>query len=362
MQLTSPMPRPWTRRIGAITVALLALGTGFAVWSAQPARAPKAAIQATDLRGGDHRLDVTLRIDGDKVEHFSMVNPEGRLLKLGHQDGKGGWIDLDASVRPLDGGRFDVAIALKRNGRDVSQPRVIVAEGEPATVKVGEDKADGTFGGVELVMVVSDASRTPPPAPPAPPAAPDAVLPPVPAAPVARPARAPAPPRVAPPSPPSSPEPPSPPEPPAAAKASAASAAQASERALQATRRHAARAEQARAEAIEAQATTERHAAQSNADFEAGRAAVREAARAAAAAKDAEQAARAAEAVVFNRDAEAAEHARARYATMSPQEINAELEAIKQRVERRRAELRAADAARAARDAERGAAPAPAAE
>ncbi|MBX3712722.1 MAG: hypothetical protein KF800_12235 [Lysobacter sp.] len=360
MQLKSPMPRPWARRIGAITVALLALGTGFAVWSAQPARAPKAVIQAGDLRGGDHRIDVALRIDGDEAERFAVVNPDGELLKLTRQDGKGGRIDVDATVRPLDGGRYDIAMALKRNGREISQPRLVVAEGTPATVKVGDDKADGTFAGVELVMVVADASRTPPPpppAPPAPPAAPDEALPPVPPVPAMAPPAPPAAPApLAPRAPKPSAVPPAPPVLPA--PVSTARPQVSSERAHQAVRVHAGQAERARAEAVAAQAAAARHAAQSNADFEAGKAAAREAARAAAAAKDAEQAARAAEAAAFNVDAEAAERTRARYATMSPQEIEAELEATRQRIEKRRGELRAMAAEQAAREAARAPTPA----
>ena len=390
MQLTSPMPRPWARRIGAITVALLALGTGFAVWSAQPARAPRAApnpATATSTASNAEAVDVyhvvfDLTSDEQPPTRIEAGGLFGSPLDLKYRDGRGNEILVGGQIRRAGADRFDVALVLQRNGKVVAKPRLIVARDEPAAVKVGEEGVDGRFQGIALSMRVDDRGTPPhilnmvnapqtvlspvaavaplaispppsPPSPPAQPAVPDTVLPPVPAAPVDRPARAPSPPP-APPAPPSAPAPPAPP--------SASSATRSSERALQATRFHAEQAERARAEAVEAQAATERHAAQSNADFEAGRAAVREAARAAAAAKDAEQAARAAEAVVFNREAEAAEHARARYATMSPQEINAELEAIKQRVERRRAELRAADAARAARDAERGAAPTPAAE
>ncbi len=38
MQLKSPLPRTWVRRIGVGSVAVLALSAGFAVWSSQPAR------------------------------------------------------------------------------------------------------------------------------------------------------------------------------------------------------------------------------------------------------------------------------------------------------------------------------------
>lgn len=387
MQLTSPMPRPWARRIGATTVALLALGTGFAVWSAQPARAPKA--EANLAIAGSHAdaVDVyhvvfDLKSDEQPPTRIEAGGLFGSPLDLKYRDGRGNEILVGGNIRRAGADRFDVALELKRNGAVVAKPRLIVARDEPGAVKIGEEGVDGRFQGIALSMRVDDRGTPPhilnmvnapkammplpvaavaplaispppsPPSPPSPPAAPDAVPPPPPVAPVARPARVPSSPSPAPPAPPA---PPSPPDPP-----SASSATRSPERAQQAVRFHAEQAEKARAEAVAAQTAAARHAAQSNPDFEAGRATAREAARAAAAARDAEVAARAAKAIAFPVDPEAAEREQARFAAMSPEQRMAELEAMQQRIERRRAELRAAAAARA-RESEQGTAPTPAA-
>jgi bla regulator protein BlaR1 len=324
MQLKSPMPRPWARRVGATTVALLALGTGFAVWSAQPARAPRAApnpATATTSAANAEAVDVyhvvfDLKSDDTPPARFEAGGLFGSRFDLKHRDGRGNEILVGGHIRRVGADRFDVALELERNGAVVAKPRLIVARDEPGAVKIGEEGIDGRFQGIELSMRVDDRG-TPPhiqnmmnaptpvaavapataPAPPAPVAKPAPVaLPSVPApvaavAPAAvtmppAPVAAPAP--VAPRAPESSVAPPSPPDAPAPPLT-----ARPSERAQRAAR-YAGQAEQARAEAVAAQAAAARHAAQPDPDFEAGRAAVREAARAAAAAKEAQQAARAA--------------------------------------------------------------------
>ena len=389
MQLKSPMPRPWARRIGAITVALLALGTGFAVWSAQPARSvsraaadPAAAAKADEI--DVYHVVFDIKTDEQPAARIEAGGLFGSPLDLKYRDGRGNEIHVGGHIQRAGADRFDVALELQRNGQMMAKPRLVVARDEQGSVRVGEESAHGRFEGIALSMRVDDRG-TPPhilrmanaaapvaavapaaaPTPRAPVAAPAPVaLPSVPApaaavAPAAAPALpapvdspAPLSPRapkasVAPPSPPDAPAPPL--------------TARPSERA-QAAARYAGQAEQARAEAIAAQAAAARHAAQPNPDFEAGRAAAREAARAAAAAKDAQQAAHAAEAVVFPIDPDAAERARARYATMSPQEIEAELEATRQRIEMRRGQLRAMAAEQAAREAARAPTPAPTAQ
>jgi bla regulator protein BlaR1 len=389
MQLKSPMPRPLARRIGATTVALLALGTGFAVWSAQPTRAPRAAANAatatttaTNAEAADvYHVVFDLKSDDTPAARFEAGGLFGSRFDLKHRDGRGNEILVGGNIRRVGADRFDVALELKRNGAVVAKPRLIVARDEPGAVKIGEEGVDGRFQGIELSMRVDDrgtpahiqnmvnapapvaavapaAAPAPPapvakPAPVARPSVPTPVAAVAPAAVPALPAPVAAPAPVAPRAPKSPVAPPSPPDAPAPPLT-----VRPAERA-QLAARYAGQAEKARSEAVEAQAAASRHAAQPNPDFEAGRATAREAARAAAAAKEAQQAARAAEAVAFTVDPETAERARARYATMSPQEIEAELEAARQRIEKRRGELRAMAAEQAAREAARAPTPAP---
>jgi beta-lactamase regulating signal transducer with metallopeptidase domain len=346
MQLKSPMPRAWVRRVGIAAVATLTLGTGFVVWSAQPGTvvatmttASTATSAATTTAGAYVLADIRARIDdgplspsgtrrirlGDRMEYvYRDADKELRLL---------------TTVRPAGPGRFDIQASLERDGKVVASPRLITEDGKPAVFRVGEDTAADGFRGVEVTMqLISDASPPAPPAPPdakempAPPAPPDVKN--VPAPPAPPPASSstrvmPLPPSPVPPTPPAPPKPPAPPAISASDRA----------RAVQTVRAQADKAEVARAAAVAARADVV-----SNADnAEAARA---DAARAVAAAKEAQEAARVAESVAALVDPVTAERKRARFDAMTSEQRKAELAAMRERIEHRRSELRAMAAAR----------------
>ncbi len=212
MQLKSPMPRAWVRRAGIAAVAVLALGTGFVVWSAQPGRVVvKTATTAVD--DADMMADIRARID-DGALSPSGLRPIrfGDRIEYTYRDA-GEALRLLATVRPAGKGRFDIQASLERDGKVVASPRLIADDGKPAVVRVGEDNAAGVFRGVEVTMLLT--SNTAPPMPPAPPEPPPA--PPAPPAPPPPPvpqvkhagsgATAPSPPTIAAPAPPMPPVP-----------------------------------------------------------------------------------------------------------------------------------------------------------
>lgn len=197
MQLKSPMPRAWVRRIGIAAVAALALGTGFVVWSAQPGQVViRTATTAID--DADMLADIRAKID-DGALSPSGLRPIrfGDRIEYTYRDA-GKELRLLATVRPAGEGRFDIQASLERDGKVVATPRLITGDGEPAVVRVGEDIAAGGFRGVEVTMHLT--SNTAPPASPAsPPAPPPPPAPPAPPAPIEHgtlpaPAAAPAPP------------------------------------------------------------------------------------------------------------------------------------------------------------------------
>lgn len=291
MQLKSPMPRPWARRIGAITVALLALGTGFAVWSAQPARSvsraaadPAAAAKADEI--DVYHVVFDIKTDEQPATRIEAGGLFGSPLDLKYRDGRGNEIHVGGHIQRAGADRFDVALELQRNGQMMAKPRLIVDRDEAGAVKIGEEGADGRFQGIELSMRVDDRG-TPPhilrmanaatpvaaaepaaaptpaaapstrapvaaPAPVAPPSAPAPVAAVAPAEPPAPPAPLAAPAAVAPRAPKASvappPSPPDAPAPPLTARPS--------ERA-QAAARYAGQAGRARAEAVAAHAARE---------------------------------------------------------------------------------------------------------
>ena len=222
MQLRQHAPRPWVRRVGIATVAMTMCGAGFAVWSAQPARTVSSA-------GDDFKADIAMRIDGGDTETFAVANDYGTPFSFAHQDSGSGRIDVDATVRKAGAASYDIALVLKQAGKTLAKPRLVVARGEPAVVRIGDDMLGSAFKGVELALTIdgqtpsaiastalfADAHRAPP-APPAPP------LPPLPAPP-APPAPPPPPDMIAPPAPPAPPPAPDLPAPvaPKAARAEA---------------------------------------------------------------------------------------------------------------------------------------------
>jgi beta-lactamase regulating signal transducer with metallopeptidase domain len=174
MQLKSPMPRPWARRVGIAAVAMLMGGAGFVVWSAQPARAVSQA-------NGDFTADIRMRIDGGDTETFAVANDFGKPFSFAHHGERGGRIDVDATVREAGASRYDIAMVLKQGGKELARPRLIVARGEAATVKVGDDMRGRGFKGVEVAVTIGGFAPSarnslsfppPPPAPAGPPAPP----------------------------------------------------------------------------------------------------------------------------------------------------------------------------------------------
>lgn len=302
MQLKSPMPRPWARRIGAITVALLALGTGFAVWSAQPvqpaqplqpaatsaAAASAASVQKYDL----YSIVFDIKTDDQPPTRIDAGGPFGSPLEIKYRDGRSNEVFIGGQVRRQGADRFDVALVLKRNGKSVGEPRLLLARDKPGTVRVGKEGADGRFDGIELSMRVDDRG-TPPhllkmlnalpataaalPTPPSPLAAAAPPAPPSPQSRVAPPAP-PAPPSptssFAPPAPQAPQSPPDPPAPLESAERARAAEARAAEAAAIATSEEPAAARQAaRAQARALHAASEARRAQAAAHAAEARAA-----------------------------------------------------------------------------------------
>lgn len=348
MQLKSPMPRAWVRRVGIAAVATLALGTGFVVWSAQPdnvvVRTAATTVADADMLSDDMFMDIRAKID-DGALSPSGLRPIrfGDRIEYTYRDA-GKDVRLLATVRPAGQGRFDIQASLERDGKVVATPRLITEDGEQAVVRVGEDAAAGGFRGVEVTMYLTSNTApppppvppappaTPPPAPPAPPAPPESSAVPVAPALLTAPLPAPAPPtpriRAAPGATPPPAQAPAPPTPPAMDHALVRRTAHA----------QALKAEAARASALEARA-----AAVSNADnAEAVRA---DAARAAVAAKEAQAAAHAAESLAMLVDPVTAERVRARGAAMTPEQRAVEIALIRERITQHRNELRARAAA-----------------
>ncbi|HET8899618.1 MAG TPA: TonB family protein [Rhodanobacteraceae bacterium] len=196
--------RHW-RTLGLSTLLLSAAAVSAVVWAAQPAHMRSAPNVAT---AADFHAAIELAVDGGAPSHLDARQAFGQRFTL---DAANATV-IAATVLPvrLDGRlAYDIQLALSRDGKAISRPRVVVVDGETAEVmvgaKVGVD-ADGAkvtplAQGVDLTLRITASDpatalaraeplllptpAAPPPPPPAP-SAPSA--PPAPLAPLAPPA------------------------------------------------------------------------------------------------------------------------------------------------------------------------------
>ena len=185
MQLKSSLPRPWARRVGLAAVAVLTIGAGFAVWSAQPARSDVSPV-ARSMHGPDFRAEISARIDDGEPAEFAIGDRYGVPFAFAHED-RGQRLNAEATVRPIGDGRFHIQARLMRNGSVIAEPRLITMAGRPAVIRIGDERDHGDLRGIEIAMtLISPSSAPEPPEPPElpepsePPAPPEAPRPPPP--------------------------------------------------------------------------------------------------------------------------------------------------------------------------------------
>ncbi|MDE2407789.1 MAG: TonB family protein [Xanthomonadaceae bacterium] len=188
MLLNRERPALRMRRAGMALLALAAGATAWSVWATQPPRTQ--ALPAT----GDFTAEIEYSRDAGTPARSVLTKRFGESFTLPGGDGRA----ISARVQPvrLQGGLgHDIAMQIAQDGKQIAAPRMVVRDGQPASMRQGEDVA-GHFRGMALRMLIAardpqaalKGARTlqPPPAPaapPAPPAPPKMAVPPPPAAP-----------------------------------------------------------------------------------------------------------------------------------------------------------------------------------
>lgn len=173
--LKQPVPTVARWLGGSALVLTLAIGVGFAAWSAQPKRELFAASQ---LPAGKVMAQVEMRIDGGKPQQFTMISQAGEPFAMRSEHAGQQW-EVQATASPRGDGMIVVDATLSRDGKVVGSPKLVVRDGAKAAIGIGEKNAgSGAFEGIELQMLLTAAA---PPVPPAPPAPMSAEVPPTPA-------------------------------------------------------------------------------------------------------------------------------------------------------------------------------------
>ncbi len=189
--LKLPVPTRMRRALASAVAMTFALSAGYASWAAQPgsardAGAPLASGDASSAASVGARL--ILAIDGEQVidtldvdaaskrnegdwhvemrpgnevyflrsaAHQSLlpISSDGSPFSISATKGSEKW-ELGGIAKPAADGTFDFAAMIVHNDAVVSKPRLVVRNGVPAAVEVGEKDANGRLKGVRLELTL----------------------------------------------------------------------------------------------------------------------------------------------------------------------------------------------------------------
>ncbi len=185
--LKSPILSPRRRLLASACVALLALSVGYASWASQPGgdavsgtSAPAAAstqqhiggrfvlsvdgVRVLDTLDGNSKAkpgDWKVEMDSDElymsgsVAHVSFVplvrnnGSFGVSATRGEERGR-----VTGVAKLTSAGTIDVVAQIEHNDEIVSKPHLVLRDGEPAAVQIGEDVAQNGAKGVRLDLTL----------------------------------------------------------------------------------------------------------------------------------------------------------------------------------------------------------------
>lgn len=189
--LKLPVPTRTRRALASALAMVLALGAGYTSWAAQPGGVRDAG---ASLPGGDAGsatsvgARLVLTIDGEQVidtvdfdaaskrnegdwhvemrpgnevhflrstAHQSLlpISSDGSPFSISATKGSEKW-ELGGVAKPAADGTFDFAAMVVHNDAVVSKPRLVLRNGEPTAVEVGEKDANGHLKGVRLELTL----------------------------------------------------------------------------------------------------------------------------------------------------------------------------------------------------------------
>lgn len=190
MLLNREQPGLRMRRAGMALLALAAGATAWSVWAAQPPRTQ--GLPAT----GDFTARIEFSRDAGTPSQSLMTQRFGESFTL-PASAAGDDVAITARVQPVrvqDKLAYDIAMRIEQDGKQIAAPRMVVRDGQPASLRQGQDVA-GRFRGIDLRMQVAARDPqaalkgaptwplSPPAAPPVPPAPQGMAVPPPPALP-----------------------------------------------------------------------------------------------------------------------------------------------------------------------------------
>lgn len=141
---------------GGVLVALLAVATGAAAWSAQPQRETAAA-----LPQGHAMLKFEVRLDGGEPSTFRVLERYGESFGVSGDEHGSKW-SMQGKVSPLANGQLLLEASLRRDGKPIGEPRLTVRDGEPARISIGSvrgSKQAEVLEGIDMTVTVNGGAR-----------------------------------------------------------------------------------------------------------------------------------------------------------------------------------------------------------
>lgn len=179
--LKQPLPGLARRALGAGIAAALVFGGAYAAWASQPAQ---MAADAGDAHGAV-AMQLVLNIDGKPLngwtshsDHLQSMHHDGTAdpsrwdvsvtpdqpFELAIEKGAETW-EMQATAKPLADNTLEFASQLRHNGGVVGKPRLIVRDGEPGGIRIGEQTGDQFKGfGAQITLARADAAPASKPA------------------------------------------------------------------------------------------------------------------------------------------------------------------------------------------------------
>ncbi|MFZ5638556.1 MAG: M56 family metallopeptidase [Pseudomonadota bacterium] len=164
MQLKSPLPRAGARRLGAAVVAALALGSGFAVWSAQPARTVSVPAIAGAQPQADAFADASALNDGVYlyVDVDDPASGEAVVPRIALWLKPGGTFPVDIDSEDAQGAlSASLAFSIERDARGgmTAVAKVLSEKRGPETTGPNASAAASTAAGAQVLRLPVDADR-----------------------------------------------------------------------------------------------------------------------------------------------------------------------------------------------------------
>ena len=141
---------------GAALVALLAVATGAAAWSAQPQRETAAA-----LPQGHAMVKFEVRLDGGEASTFRVLERYGESFGVSGDERGSKW-SMQGKVSPLANGQLLLEASLQRDGKPIGEPRLTVRDGEPARISIGSVRGSTNaevLQGIDMTVTVNGGAR-----------------------------------------------------------------------------------------------------------------------------------------------------------------------------------------------------------